>query len=786
MNYKIIVVNLKYREDRKNNVIQIFNGKYDINFFEAVNGKEIDLSLEIKNIFSGNDFNSRKGFIGCALSHYNIWLELIEDKDNDYYIILEDDITICDNFEYYLNENIKHINKENSLDILFLGFLKHNNTKDYDIWHNSNIEFIKFSRDLYCIGGTHGYIISKNGAIKIINSIEMNGIKHGIDYFIKINDNILNMEMCKPSIIYAEWLNNNNIGTDTNIQNDFSYFNLNNIYDYHNFHFFKNLDQMDQDIEYLNESIDKLILRSNELDHRSNGFNTVGFIKSNINCNQLINSKWMKENHGIFVKVNRKYKINIINANYDILNSLKKMSNNLQWKNLIIDSDINSDLNISLNKNFIENENTMNLLEQSEDKELFSEDLSSNENTLFYGTIVEENTMNLLERSEDKELFSEEQRSKENTMNLLERSEDKEQSWNENTIYPNWNINIPENIDQKLLNNYLSIISSPNKDKIDRIEFLKYLNNEIILNNDNIELDVYGNINNYYHFKNNKGILNYNDKSNGLFPYKYVLIGNNIWEGILSECFCFYYGDLNINNVDQNCLIKINLNDFETSYNIIKNTILNNLWEEKINYIKKEKYRILHYYSFFPMIERKITMNYLKNDINLLKQTRIDKIKIVIFKDNCKEINYKIIPFILSIKELGFKVDFDISNYNNEDIDSYIIINDSYILNDSYINIINHILYLPDNYDLCYINNNSNNKIVNQVNSLYYEVKKYYFKWSGPYIISKNGINKVIDSIKDRIDSIEDILHFENNSKFFYNIDNFNFYTNKYKLFTLS
>jgi len=50
-------------------------------------------------------------------------------------------------------------------------------------------------------------------------------------------------------------------------------------------------------------------------------------------------------------------------------------------------------------------ENTMNLLKQSGDKELFSEERSS-----------KENTMNLLKQSGDKELFSEERSSKENTL----------------------------------------------------------------------------------------------------------------------------------------------------------------------------------------------------------------------------------------------------------------------------------------------------------------------------------------------------------------------------------
>jgi hypothetical protein len=49
---------------------------------------------------------------------------------------------------------------------------------------------------------------------------------------------------------------------------------------------------------------------------------------------------------------------------------------------------------------------SINLLELSEDKEIFSEKQCLKENTLFSGTVEKENTMNLSECSEDKELFS--------------------------------------------------------------------------------------------------------------------------------------------------------------------------------------------------------------------------------------------------------------------------------------------------------------------------------------------------------------------------------------------
>jgi GR25 family glycosyltransferase involved in LPS biosynthesis len=97
----IKVVNLKHRDDRKKAIINklelagFSDKEYEI--IEAVYGNDLALSptIELYKMFEGNDFGSRCGFIGCALSHYGLWLELIKDPVNDYYIIMEDDVILC-------------------------------------------------------------------------------------------------------------------------------------------------------------------------------------------------------------------------------------------------------------------------------------------------------------------------------------------------------------------------------------------------------------------------------------------------------------------------------------------------------------------------------------------------------------------------------------------------------------------------------------------------------------------------------------------------------------------
>ena len=118
-NYKIKILNLKKRNDRRKNIENIFKkiNFENYSFYEALDGKNIPLNLEIKNLFTNNDFGNRKCFIGCALSHYNIWIDLLKDKTSQYYIIFEDDIIFHKNFEakFY-----SMINKQ-KYDFLLLG-----------------------------------------------------------------------------------------------------------------------------------------------------------------------------------------------------------------------------------------------------------------------------------------------------------------------------------------------------------------------------------------------------------------------------------------------------------------------------------------------------------------------------------------------------------------------------------------------------------------------------------------------------------------------------------------
>jgi hypothetical protein len=160
-----------------------------------------------------------------------------------------------------------------------------------------------------------------------------------------------------------------------------------------------------------------------------------------------------------------------------------------------------------------------------------------------------------------------------------------------------------------------SICSSKYFDEghIHRIDFLKFIE-EKIDNQGSIKLNIFNSDNNF-NFKNYRGVVSpYVDKSKGILPYKYYfMVENNyeddfitekIWEPILCESLCFYYGCPNIDKyVDMDAFVLLDMNDFEKSYAIIKKAIEEDWWSKRIESIRAQKDKFLKKMGFFPRIE---------------------------------------------------------------------------------------------------------------------------------------------------------------------------------------
>lgn len=299
----IKIINLKRRQDRKESMINKFEKENVTNyeFIEAVDGYTLDFTKELFNTFKGNDFYYRKGFIGCALSYVNIWNRLLNDPDNEYYIIMEDDIDIVSDFKNKINLLDAHMKKK---DFVFLGYsmFEEERKKQFNKYNNQNniLSIEKLNRNLY-LGGFFCYSINKTGASKILKYISENGIKHGIDYYNKILPMINSYEVT-PQLAFTQWNEDNKV-IDTDIQN-FQIFDVKKLL-HEEFIFIKGMDQEGYDIrrcnKNMNMNIEICMNTALSLDNCV-AFNTFGYLKNNL-C-ELKPSIYYKENDGIFIKKN--------------------------------------------------------------------------------------------------------------------------------------------------------------------------------------------------------------------------------------------------------------------------------------------------------------------------------------------------------------------------------------------------------------------------------------------------------------------------------------------------
>jgi GR25 family glycosyltransferase involved in LPS biosynthesis len=168
---KIYYINLEHRNDRREHVeneINKINFKGPIERINAAYGKNLDLSLIPSNLFTEeaiktttdksllyNMSTMTKGGMGVALSHKWIYEKTLTGKE-DYVLILEDDITIVDNFMEKLEDMLKDMPK---FDIFYIGY------------HNKIDRIAPFNKHSDVpdkILGLFGYIINKKAAKRLL------------------------------------------------------------------------------------------------------------------------------------------------------------------------------------------------------------------------------------------------------------------------------------------------------------------------------------------------------------------------------------------------------------------------------------------------------------------------------------------------------------------------------------------------------------------------------------------------------------------------------------------
>ncbi|XP_078041605.1 glycosyltransferase 25 family member [Augochlora pura] len=170
---QIYMINLLRRPDRRTRMYRLFKElSIHVQTVDAIDGRTLkqsilsDLGVEVMPEYSDpyHDRPMTMGEIGCFLSHYIIWSEVIE-NDFETVIILEDDVR----FEPFFRQKLKYIlteldNLNIVWDLVYLG--RKRLMEDAE----PSIEGSKYLVRAAYSYWTLGYILSRSGAKKLVEA----------------------------------------------------------------------------------------------------------------------------------------------------------------------------------------------------------------------------------------------------------------------------------------------------------------------------------------------------------------------------------------------------------------------------------------------------------------------------------------------------------------------------------------------------------------------------------------------------------------------------------------
>lgn len=248
-------------------------------FLRFVPQNIVQLTPNEKKIFNGNNFNYLRSIINQNTIHLDIMREFLITKSK-YLMILFENTSLTENFMEGYNWLVTLLSKKNNYDMIILNNNHNNNNND------QQYEIIKYQAEIN-LDKMKGYILSQDGAKKLLIKAEINGIKTKDDLF---KTNSLKIMTLNKSLI--------NINYNFYQQESISFKNLDN------YKFYSQLDSFGNDISYFpNKTIEELKKICNN-NPSASGFNTGGWIKRSIS--QEVDFIYLSNSNsqsGLYVKI---------------------------------------------------------------------------------------------------------------------------------------------------------------------------------------------------------------------------------------------------------------------------------------------------------------------------------------------------------------------------------------------------------------------------------------------------------------------------------------------------
>ncbi|XP_045464720.1 glycosyltransferase 25 family member isoform X1 [Harmonia axyridis] len=167
---RIFMINLLRRPERRRRMVQCFDELgLDVTIIDAVDGRELN-DTTLKSISFMPDFidpyHKRPmtlGEIGCFLSHYNIWKEIVANK-YEKTLVLEDDIRFEPYFRLKVKNLMNEINVRPDWDLIYFG--RKRLQENDEPWVEGSYFLVQAGYSYW----TLGYALSYRGAKKLLDA----------------------------------------------------------------------------------------------------------------------------------------------------------------------------------------------------------------------------------------------------------------------------------------------------------------------------------------------------------------------------------------------------------------------------------------------------------------------------------------------------------------------------------------------------------------------------------------------------------------------------------------
>jgi GR25 family glycosyltransferase involved in LPS biosynthesis len=208
------VLNLDRRPDRWARTVEALAGAGLGRYTRvaARDGRELRADVDDLRVFRGNHFGSRRGVIGCALSHLGLWRALAACPDpGATWLILEDDIAFGPDFLGEWSRRHDEVSQlEPRWDLLFLGLHVDRPEPDVDRAPAARpVERVRRVERLAgvppgVLGGSFAYEIRRAGAWRLLEWVAQEGVRMPIDAFILYHVTGLRAFVVEPNLVWSE------------------------------------------------------------------------------------------------------------------------------------------------------------------------------------------------------------------------------------------------------------------------------------------------------------------------------------------------------------------------------------------------------------------------------------------------------------------------------------------------------------------------------------------------------------------------------------------------------